>query len=253
MAPPGPVHGRAKRAGSGGNPGTYQQLDYATNTAADPADNAAIYVVHAFAGTGVDPGLDGAIASIDYFSDVLPISGSSAATFSGPALMQDGKAYVSAGLLELTEPVRSSIACHEASPSTSREATECRSGRFCSPTTDGGAVTWSGRGDSNSRPPEPHSGALPSCATARRGERVSPGGRGCRAAPGGRRRPRPGTLGVRSQAVRGCRPVDPRRPKRPAPRAMRRPCGLPGGVGADRARRDDTGRGAERNGTCGGG
>jgi hypothetical protein len=27
---------------------------------------------------------------------------------------------------------------------------------------------WSGRGDLNSRPPEPHSGALPGCATARR-------------------------------------------------------------------------------------
>ncbi len=26
---------------------------------------------------------------------------------------------------------------------------------------------WSGRGDLNSRPPEPHSGALPGCATAR--------------------------------------------------------------------------------------
>ena len=28
-------------------------------------------------------------------------------------------------------------------------------------------IYWSGRGDLNARPPEPHSGALPDCATAR--------------------------------------------------------------------------------------
>ncbi len=32
--------------------------------------------------------------------------------------------------------------------------------------------TWSGRWDLNPRPPEPHSGTLPSCATARRLGRV---------------------------------------------------------------------------------
>ena len=30
--------------------------------------------------------------------------------------------------------------------------------------------SWSGRSDSNARPPEPHSGALPGCATPRRSE-----------------------------------------------------------------------------------
>jgi hypothetical protein len=84
----------------GGNPGAYQEVAYATNLATDPADNAAIYVFHAFAGAVVDPASDGAIASVDYFWDVRAVSGGG--TFSGPALMQGGNVYVSAGLLELT-------------------------------------------------------------------------------------------------------------------------------------------------------
>jgi hypothetical protein len=44
----------------------------------------------------------------------------------------------------------------------SRDAREPWSQACCTP-----AVDWSGRRDSNSRPPEPHSGALPGCATSR--------------------------------------------------------------------------------------
>ena len=45
------------------------------------------------------------------------------------------------------------------------------------PDSPSGAVftlrSWSGRSDSNARPPEPHSGALPGCATPRRGAESS--------------------------------------------------------------------------------
>jgi hypothetical protein len=76
------------QAASGGNPGSYQEVAYATN------------VFHGFSGAVVDPSVDGAIASVDYNWDVRAVSGGG--TFSGPALAQGGSFYVSAGLLDLT-------------------------------------------------------------------------------------------------------------------------------------------------------
>lgn len=84
----------------GGNPDSSQEVAYTTNAATDMADNAAIYVFHAFSGAVVDPSVAGAIATVDYFWDVKAVTGGS--VFSGPALMQGGNVYVSAGLLELT-------------------------------------------------------------------------------------------------------------------------------------------------------
>ena len=51
---------------------------------------------------------------------------------------------------------------------------DVRQGRLA----NGEAFRWSGRLDLNQRPPAPHAGALPSCATPRHGTMIAHGGYG---------------------------------------------------------------------------
>lgn len=86
----------------GGNPGAYLRVNHMTNEATDPQDNAAIYVFHGFPAASVDPGVDGAVTSVDYSWDVSALEESGfEAGFFGPALRQGDRYYVSAGNLEL--------------------------------------------------------------------------------------------------------------------------------------------------------
>ena len=85
----------------GGNPDAYRRIIHMTNTATDPGDSAAIYVFHGFPAATVDPGVDGAITSVDYFWDVRAVDTFSQGGFFGPALRQGDRYYVSAGTLEL--------------------------------------------------------------------------------------------------------------------------------------------------------
>jgi hypothetical protein len=89
----------AGQVATGGNLDNFRRADHTTNAATDPADNAAIYAFHGYTLGVIDPSVDGAIASVDFFWDVRAVEG--AGQFSGPALRQGDRFYVSAGLLEL--------------------------------------------------------------------------------------------------------------------------------------------------------
>jgi hypothetical protein len=92
----------ASQVASGGNPGAYFRVDHMTNAATDPDDNAAIYAFHGLTSAAVDPGVEGAVTSVDYSWDVRAIeSASGSGGFFGPALRQGDRYYVSAGNLEL--------------------------------------------------------------------------------------------------------------------------------------------------------
>jgi hypothetical protein len=90
----------AGQVATAGNPDSFREVVHTTNAATDPNDNAAIYTFHGLTSAVVDPSIDGAIASIDLFWDILPdatVNGG----FSGAALRQGNDYYVIAGLLEL--------------------------------------------------------------------------------------------------------------------------------------------------------
>jgi len=92
----------ATQVAEGGDPAAYRRVDHMTNAATDPEDNAAIYAFHGFTTAVVDPSVDGAITSVDYYWDVRAIdSASGSGGFFGPALRQGNRYYVSAGNLEL--------------------------------------------------------------------------------------------------------------------------------------------------------
>ena len=85
---------------------------------------------------------------------------------------------------------------------------------------------WSGRRDSNSRPPEPHSGALPGCATPRWQESSSGARLGMAWLAGGQgvlRRPCRLRMGFRSRVFRAQSAAQ---PSMAAPDGERRPQGL---------------------------
>jgi serine/threonine protein kinase len=64
--------------------------------------------------------------------------------------------------LAIAKPIAQAL---EAARLNGRPVAACEKSKNCA--MGGRRRGWSGRGDSNSRPPEPHSGALPGCATAR--------------------------------------------------------------------------------------
>jgi hypothetical protein len=91
----------AGQAATGGNPDAYLHVVHTVNAATDPGDNAAIYAFHGFNSAVLDPSVDGAIASVDFFWDMRSFPDVfGGGQFTGPALRQGSNYYVSAGLAE---------------------------------------------------------------------------------------------------------------------------------------------------------
>ena len=91
----------AGQEATGGHAGCYRSVFLTTNPAPNPTENSSIYAFHAYLPGVVDPSVDGAIVSFDLFWDVRPGPDTFGnGGFTGPALRQGDRFYVSAGLLE---------------------------------------------------------------------------------------------------------------------------------------------------------
>jgi hypothetical protein len=76
---------------TGGNPDFYRRI---TNTVAAPGTGTSIiFVFHKYLSGTYDPGIQGAIASIDYSEDSIMFSGFGEGQASSPALIQAGVVY----------------------------------------------------------------------------------------------------------------------------------------------------------------
>jgi hypothetical protein len=83
----------------GGNPGAYRSVENIILAAPTDSTFSAIWGFHQRIGASFDPQAKGAITSIDYMEDAILLEGGGQGQGTGPALMQDGKVYVSPGLI----------------------------------------------------------------------------------------------------------------------------------------------------------